>query len=184
MGIFRVDLTALLNNLKRVINPSPEPPPKELAEYHDAASLLVKELLSACRDNDGQRGGQIVQFVHDSRDIDLLTMIFSILAAQVVTWERGGFQVKPESLANLDIVKDSEPWVISATDQMVAAAENRDYETFGAIAVDAHVRAIQRDRELHGDAVTFNYVANSMRMINHPTLASIAAVSLLRLADQ
>lgn len=190
MAIFGVDFAALLESIKRTLKSGSESTPNETgqveAHYYEAASVLVTELLSACRANDGVRGGGIARFIHESRDLHLLMMVLGILSSQVVSAERS-HPLRGMSIEELNMLcsDQGEAWVTSAMDQLSAAAENCDYEAFGDIAVDSHLRAIHRDKTLHGESlVDFNYVQRALSVIDGQTLSIIAAKLLLRLADE
>lgn len=180
---------SLLSGVKRAFRAAaPAPTAQELARieehYREAASVVISELLDACRSNDGPRGGHIAKFIYESNDLNLLVMVLGILSSTVVGRE-SEIQLRGMSLEQLNMlaVQADEPWITSAMDQLSAAAENFDYQTFAQVAVQSHLKAISRDRERFGEMVDFDYVQRALSAIDQNTLTIIAAQSLLQLSN-
>lgn len=186
MALFGVDINALLKALKRAVAPDDHTPAltqdEFVKQYYETAHILVSELLVACRADDSARGGQLARFIHDQDDLNLLMMVLGIMAAQIVAHQPTTV-ARGMSLEDLNMVTSTqEPWVVGALDQLSAAAENCDFEQFGNIAVDSHIKALVHDRTKYGEAVDFNYIQRAMAVIDQQTLSIIAADALLRLA--
>lgn len=154
---------------------------RQVRQYGQRANEIVKELLASCREGDPRAGGALVRECYE--EPEKLMLVIGILTSAVVNGVNGPMAT-PEELGVED-VRESEPWQVGVTDQLQAAVENGDVNTFAAIALDGQIRALIEDFK-ESLSTTGYYpdtasVVRSLLLADRVTVTAVAAEAIRRL---
>lgn len=162
-------------------------PPEELraqaAEWQQRAQTTVEMLVQAARAQNGAAGWSIAHQLYQADNEFFLAMVIGNLTMRIVNTERradeahGPLVTIPEQGMEMP---EMPMWATSASDQMQAAVQHRDYKLFAALAVDSNMRAFDADKEA-GVEMDFDHALRAMLVLDHQTTALVAAEALKRL---
>ena len=154
---------------------------RQLSQYGQRATEVVGELIQACQANDHHRGGELCQEMYQQPD--LLLLVVGLLTSTIVKNVTGPLASAEEM--GMPVEDNPDAWQVGMVDQMEAAVEHRDINTFAALAVDGELRAMREDvRDALGRGEEMPSVEHLMRafmVMDRVTVTAIAAEQMRRL---
>lgn len=154
---------------------------QQLSQHGQRATEIVGELIQACQSNDHRRGGELCQEMYETPD--LLMLVVGLLTSTVVKNVTGPLASAEELGMPPEVNPDA--WQVGMVDQMEAAVEHRDINTFAALAVDAELRAMREDAlELMargGEMPSVEQLMRAFMVMDRVTVTAVAAEQMRRL---